>query len=147
MHLLLFAAVSQQQRTTRINTGEPRSKTVKGLYTARCARDDVILSIIKRIICTRSHCSVPCASSHTGNLGMHRMHEFMIARKSGMFGTEWYDGNEIEFPRETNFMERLQPTPRKYRCGFLKLEVTRRGIFSRVRFSATRWRSATGKHF
>lgn len=39
-------------------------------------------------------------------------------------------------PRETNFMERLQPTPRKYRCGFLKLEVTRRGIFSRVRFSA-----------
>jgi len=50
-------------------------------------------------------------------------------------------------PRETNFMERLQPTPRKYRCGFLKLEVTRRGIFSRVRFSAMQRRSATGKHF
>ncbi|TGZ53643.1 hypothetical protein DBV15_10278 [Temnothorax longispinosus] len=88
----------------------------------KCARDDVILSIIKRIICARSHCPVPCASSHTGNLGMHRMHEFMIARKSGMFGTE--------VPlRETNFMERLQPTPRKYRCGFLEIRSYTEGEF------------------
>lgn len=35
MRLLLFAAVSQQQHVTCINTSEPRSKTAKGLYIQR----------------------------------------------------------------------------------------------------------------
>jgi len=110
MRLLLLAdAVLQQQHVTCINTCEPRSKTAKGLYAARCARDDVILSIIKRIICARS-LALPCTMCiephrQFGYASYARVYDRAKIRNVRHGVIRW---KRNRARRETNFMERLR---------------------------------------
>lgn len=106
----------------------------------------MILSIIKRIICSRSHCPVPCASNHTGNLGMHRMHEFMIDRakiRNVRHGVIRWKRNRVpaKLISWNGYNRRLGNA---VVCGILKLGVTRNREGRGNAFFSTRVRSRDG---